>query len=99
MAGGGVFVCSLCDLRTWYDYHGTSPPSSPAFVFSESCFVVADPFTPGGRLPVCLGAACSRCKRLVCVSKDCRWLPQSLPGGLALPSLSIARRTANCTRP
>ena len=64
------FECVLCGFATHVDYHGCSPPFNKRIVFLETCFVIRDPMGDTAR-PICVGGACTVCKRQVCAAARC----------------------------
>lgn len=66
---GGLFQCYLCGMAERYHGHGFSVPFARAIVFNEDAYVMRDPFTPyAANAFLCLGAPCSLCSQLVCLS-------------------------------
>ena len=67
------FHCSLCGLCEVCQYKGTNPPFVKNLMeFTESCYVMVDPFTPRqanrfGNNFLVLGGECSSCNVSVCV--------------------------------
>ncbi|XP_046548757.1 cysteine-rich DPF motif domain-containing protein 1-like isoform X1 [Haliotis rubra] len=64
------FICSNCNFKAKYNYHGTKPPFLKSLILLEEAYVMKDPFSTEGGL-VTLGAQCSLCNKPVCIATDC----------------------------
>lgn len=64
---GGVFECSMCDLRETYHYFGKNPPFVKQISFHDDAYIMKDPFKSQGELSfLFLGADCVACSKPVC---------------------------------
>ena len=59
-----MFQCSICDFSSRYHFHGRRPKGS-TIVFLEEAYLLLS--SSHSCAPICLGAECSLCDRIVCI--------------------------------